>query len=443
MKINIKTTISKIITSKFSLVFVATLAVLLVPVVTSAWGPERATFTQASPATYVTFNSITDDPTWGDERNFYRVRDVSTGEKYSDNANLKSGGEYEVSIFFHNNAASNFNESGTGIAHGAYARADLPPIVKAGQKDVESNAYVGATNANPASVYDYIRLTNATDTDMSIRLIPGSVKFTSQGAHNGATLTDTAVFSAAGQPLGFDNLDGNLPGCDHYSGIVTFRFTAIQPGFTFTKDVRMSGTKDWNDAISAKPGDKVQYRLAYTNTGTSLQKDVAMKDVLPEGIDYVKGSAKLYNSSNPNGKAIDDGISQGGTTIGDYNAKSNAFLLFDATVGNKPCTTLTNTAYVETNNGSLQDTAGVTVTGDCVAALPTTGPAEVVAGLIGVGALTFGIVYYLKSRRELEATVTQVAKGGTSFKGYTSLADVIDDVKKKPLHKRILRRRKK
>ena len=37
-----------------------------------AWGPERTTFTMEKPATYPTFNSITNNPTIGDERDFVR-----------------------------------------------------------------------------------------------------------------------------------------------------------------------------------------------------------------------------------------------------------------------------------------------------------------------------------------------------------------------------------
>lgn len=433
-------------TNKISVVLVATLAVFLVPLATLAWGPERATFTQASPATYVTFNSITDDPTWGDERNFFRVRELSDGQKFSDNVTLKSGGTYEVSIFYHNNAASSFNASGEGIAHGAYARADMPGIVRAGQTDVEANAYVGASNANPTSVYDYIRLSNPTDTDMSIRLVPGTVKYESYGPLNNKQLSDSAIFSAEGQPLGYDKLDGNLPGCDEYSGMITFQFTAIQPDFTFTKDVRLKGQKDWNDTTTAKVGDTVEWRLEYNNTGTSQQKHVTFKDVLPEGLNYVQGSSKIYNSNNPGGKTITDEISQGGMDIGDYNPDSNAIMVYETTVGDKPCNTLVNTAYLETANGNLSDTASVTVLSDkceTVEALPSTGPAEIIAGLIGVGALTFGVVYYLKSRRELGEAVNHVAKGGIAKQRYTSLGDVLDDAQNKPLRKRILHRKKK
>ena len=46
----------------------------------SAWGPERTTFTMASPATYPTFNSITNNPTIGDERDFVRVGEIDAKE---------------------------------------------------------------------------------------------------------------------------------------------------------------------------------------------------------------------------------------------------------------------------------------------------------------------------------------------------------------------------
>ena len=45
-----------------------------------AYGPERQTFTAENPADHVTFNSITNNPTVGDERNFVRVRQVGSAQ---------------------------------------------------------------------------------------------------------------------------------------------------------------------------------------------------------------------------------------------------------------------------------------------------------------------------------------------------------------------------
>ena len=42
-----------------------------------AYGPERPTFTGEKPADYVTFNSITNNKYYGDERNFVTIKPVS------------------------------------------------------------------------------------------------------------------------------------------------------------------------------------------------------------------------------------------------------------------------------------------------------------------------------------------------------------------------------
>ena len=77
---------------------------------TTAWGPERPTFTWEEPADYVTFNSITNNPKIGDERNFVRIRKAGTEDNFLDNVNLEVGAEYEVEIWFHNNAKSKKTE---------------------------------------------------------------------------------------------------------------------------------------------------------------------------------------------------------------------------------------------------------------------------------------------------------------------------------------------
>lgn len=419
-----RTHISKFVqkvTPKYISAFVAIIALaILVPAAVFAWGPARATFTQENPADYVTFNSITNNPKYGDERNFFRIRDVASNQSYGDDATLVAGKEYEAKIFYHNNAKSSLNAGGTGIAQNAFARAEMPALVKANNTDTKAMAYVGASNANPTSVYDHITFKNPSTTDIALRYIPGSAKIASNGAVNGQSLGDSAIFSQTGVKLGYDALNGSLPGCDQYSGYIVFRFVADQPKFTFAKDVRATGTKEWADGVSVKPGDKVDYRLSYKNTGTTEQKNVVMKDVLPAGLTYVPGSTKLQNASFPSGKAIEDGINGAGVNIGNYAPGANAYLVFTATVAGKTCDTFTNTAAAETNNGNLQDSAKVTIPGENCAvvpetptALPTTGPVEVIAGLIGIAAITFATVYYFKSRRELQDAL-QVAQTHTT-----------------------------
>ncbi|USN96526.1 MAG: DUF11 domain-containing protein [Candidatus Nomurabacteria bacterium] len=400
-------------------------SIVVIPVAVFAYGPDRPTFTQAQPATYVTFDSITDDPTYGDERNFFRVRNLTDNKTFEQDANLVPGKEYEAMIFYHNNASSSLNQSGVGIAHGAYARVELPAVVKAHATGTEAEAFIGASNANPKMVFDYFTMQNQTATDISLRYVPGTAVIHNKGMTNGTSLGDTALFSSSGKPLGFDSLNGDLPGCDQYSGWITFAFKAVQPNFTFKKEVRQAGTTGWHDSVTVKKSSTVEYLLSYENTGTINQLDVKLKDILPVGLTYLPGKTKLYDDTNPNGAIVGNGIANGGIDIGNYAPGGSAYLSFEARVDADPCSILKNTASVETDNGNRQDSAVVTVSGTC-AALPTTGPVEVVAGLVGVAAITLGVVYYFRSRRDLESALHN-ARVHTSTG--PSLLDVDSDMK--------------
>lgn len=54
---------------------ISAVCVVLFPTTAYAWGPSRDTYTIENPASHNVFNSITDNPDYGDERNFLRVRD--------------------------------------------------------------------------------------------------------------------------------------------------------------------------------------------------------------------------------------------------------------------------------------------------------------------------------------------------------------------------------
>jgi hypothetical protein len=73
-----------------------------------AYGPERTTFTDQKPADYVTFNSITNNPSMGDERNFVRIREAGVGN-YVDQIDIVPGKTYEVWTYVHNNASETYN----------------------------------------------------------------------------------------------------------------------------------------------------------------------------------------------------------------------------------------------------------------------------------------------------------------------------------------------
>ena len=343
-------------------------AAVIIPAVVLAWGPDRPTFTGANPASYVTFNSITDNPQVGDERNFVRIRESGVGT-YTDNVTLTPGKVYDVMVYYHNNAATNLNASGKGIAQGTTLKMEIPGIVNAGVNAAFTGT-ISATNATPTSVYDQAYGKNATDGQIALRYVSNSAKFTSNGKVNGQTLPDSLF--TTGAKLGYDAQDGVLPGCAEYSGYVIFQMRVDQPNFTVKKQVSVDEGKTWvDDSVEAKAGSTVLYRIVYQNTGTNQQDNVSLDDNLPKGVDYVAGSSLIANSTTGGQyKATKDGITTNGYNAGSYQPKGNVYFKFSAklpTEDQLSCgvNTLVNTARATTTSGYKEDTATVTIKKDC------------------------------------------------------------------------------
>lgn len=409
----------------FTAVVALVAAAIIVPATLLAWGPDRQLFTTAQPADYITFNSITDNPAHGDERNFVQVREASASNTtYADEISLSAGKEYVIYMYYHNNAASNLNLTATGT----YAKAQIPAVVPSGSNGTKAVGYVGATNANPTQVWDDISFKNSTGGDIALRYVPGSATIHNFGATDGATLSDSIVTSGA--TLGYNALDGKVPGCNEYAGYVTFRVKADQPNFSIQKQVRLAGASQWSESVAAKDGDTVDYQIQYKNTGSTQQNNVVLKDTLPTGVNYIAGSTYLVNSANPSPKKVSDNIvTAGGLNIGNYGAGANAYVKFSAKVSTKDVAcgnkTLTNIVQAITNNGTKQDGADVTVKVECEEVdeckpgipvgdkrcedtppvtppeLPRTGTTENIVAVLGLSALIASIAYYVASRRAL------------------------------------------
>ena len=432
-----------------ALVAMVAAAVIIPTVALASWGPDRPTFTMANPAQYVTFNSITDNPVQGDERNFMQVREANAdASTYADSIALQANKEYVINIYYHNNAATSLNDAAhnyAGIARGAYVKAEVPGLVPKGSTGTVSQGYIGASNAKPAQVWDDVKFTNASSGDIALHYVPGSATINNFGKINGQKISDSVV--TTGAPIGYDSLNGEVPGCNGFSGYVTIRVKATQSDFSVEKQVRVLGQTEYKDSITANPGDTLEYRIQYKNTGAINHANVVVKDTLPSYVSYLTGTTNLKNSNNPNGKFISDTLTTTGVNIGDYNAGSNAFVKFNAKIAAKdqlPCgtTTLVNKASVQVGTGTKEDTASTTVKVECAPGkitvcevatkkivtinetdfdaskhskdlsvcketpvtppeLPQTGAGENIVAIVGLSALIASIAYYVASRRAL------------------------------------------
>ena len=353
-----------------SIISGSVLVAAIAPALVWAWGPSRPSFTIEKPADYITFNSITNNPViGGDEKDFVGIREVGSNAKWTNNMKIQNGKEYYVRIYVHNNAASNLNL----VAENVVAKLNVPTTTA---KNVTVQGQISASNAKPNTVWD--EATFSSDNDFNLAYVAGSALFENNGM--GTTKLPDSIVNNTGAKLGYDKLDGKIPGCFQYAGYVTVKVKAQvnQPqektDIDLAKTVRnkTNGEKSWVETANAKSGDTVQFQIHAKNTGSAEIQNLVIRDILPKGLNYVAGSTKLYNTSNPKGLKVSDNVIQNsGINIGSYQPNGDAYVRFDATVSAENSlpvcgdNTLTNIAQASDQKIVKNDTASVKVTKKC------------------------------------------------------------------------------
>ena len=353
-----------------SIISGSVLVAAIAPALVWAWGPSRPSFTIEKPADYITFNSITNNPViGGDEKDFVGIREVGSNAKWTNNMKVQNGKEYYVRMYVHNNAASNLNL----VAENVVAKLNVPTTTA---KNVTVQGQISASNAKPNTVWD--EATFSSDNDFNLAYVAGSALFENNGM--GTTKLPDSIVNNTGAKLGYDKLDGKIPGCFQYAGYVTVKVKAqvSQPqektNIDLAKTVRnkTNGEKSWVETANAKSGDTVQFQIHAKNTGSAGIQNLVIRDILPKGLNYVAGSTKLYNTSNPKGLKVSDNVIQNsGINIGSYQPNGDAYVRFDATVSAENSlpvcgeNTLTNIAQASDQKIVKNDTASVKVTKKC------------------------------------------------------------------------------
>lgn len=429
--------------------------------IANAWGPSnRATFTMEKPASYVTFNSITNNNTEGDERYFVTAKAADNG-KWADTTIVEDGKDYIVKMYVHNNAGANLNLVAENVTAYAY--------IQNNGSQTQVSGKITSTNANPTAYWDETTFKSANGESFTLSFVSGSAEYTNAGGANGAVVKHSLSNNLLnnGVSLGFEKMDGRIPGCFKYSGVVTYKVRAKfdkktvtpAPAFELKKQVRVAGSDTWSEKVEMKAGQTAQYRLYFKNTGNVALKDVILKDVLPQGLTYVKGSTK-YGT-----KTVTDGIVGNGLNFGTVEAGQEIYVYFDVTVDKSDkCESKTFTNIVKSNPkydnngttkevGEKQDTANIDVIcsskkkktcddfgakdtpegnytekrefqdedGNIIicyiekivvppttpedntpVSLPKSGPTEVISSMIGLSSLGMASAYYISSRKRLQ-----------------------------------------
>lgn len=458
---------------------IATILALVGVSAVNAWGPERTTFTMEKPASYVTFDSITDNQSsesvgLGDERNFVRVRKAGettfTDKVEISDADAKSGQEFEVYVFYHNNAASNYNLTAENTKVYAY----FPGIIS-GNSTAETGAKISASNANPTSVWDEADFVNQSSVGVRLRYVEDSATIYWNGGRTTAKIgedmfTTGALIGYCAEGETNCVLDGKVPGCAEYSGYIIYKVKVEQASIYLSKMASTDGV-NYYDNITARVGDTIHYKVVAKNLGSIATTKIAIKDQLPTGLQAT--SDAIFKDTATNGATKTEALSSDFFTstgaqsyqlsVGgegwyiEYDAK-----ITDEVFGGKTCgaAKLINTVYMDYaledgGFGSLGNQAAVLVSAPCeepeptpedcatnpnlpgcqekncktnpemegCQQLPNTGPLEIVLAVIIIAGIGGGGYYLYRSRRTLK-TVENVAKGETTdVKEETSIKD--------------------
>ena len=410
-------------------------AAALAPVIVSAWGDSsngRKTYTleqinKGDLGEKITFNSITNGKI-GDERNFVGAK-VAGAKVSTWNANeikVKDGETYTIRLFVHNNSPRGMQ----AIAKGVKATFSIPTNVAKSQTIV---GYLDSSNATPNRYWDEVTLT--ADENIYLEYVDGSAKYNN---NKGDFKLPNEVITS-GATLGYTSMNGEIPGCYEYSGVVTIDVKVHSSvAAKLSKQVRIKGTKTWSESVEAKVGDEVEYQIEYVNLLAEQVKNVMIRDILPTNVEYVANSTYLYNSNYKNGVLLEDNtVTTSGINIGDYNAKGNAYVRFTGKVVDKTMACgknqLVNWANATVSGSSVKnavykDDASVLVDKVCEepdepenpekpenptpdnpgkpaeetpAEIVNTGAGTVATGAIGAGSVVTTLGYYLASRKKL------------------------------------------
>ncbi len=431
----------------------------------SAWGPERSTFTMQDPATYPTFNSITDNPTIGDERDFVRI-----GEINADVTDLKNevevvpGRQYLVYVYFHNNASSTFNDSAhnhSGVAVQTRMSTSFSTVLTPSSKG-KVTATITASNSNPTSVWDEAYFTTTTE-KVLMHYVSGSAKIYNDWGANGSVMP-SSLFTEEGTLLGLNTLNGVIPGCEEYHGVVSYVLQAEELGGSIDKTVSKDG-ENFSESVSATSGDEITFKLAIANTGDVALTNATIKDVLPAGLTLVPGSVSLRANDSTTADQLSDNILSTGYNLGTIGTGNTVYITYKATVnGDFDCTgtELANSATLtydsDTTSGDIRTDSATVVAKktDCAEPetcetnpnldgcqpektcatnpemegcqeLPNTGPVEIVLAAVIIAGIGGGGYYLYRTKRTLRAVEGSVS-GKTA--GKTTIKDLDKDLGK-------------
>lgn len=271
----------------------------------------------------IVFNSITDGE-FGDERNFVGAALIDSRESvwYGNQIEVEIGKKYAICLYI-----SNDNPNGLrAIAESTRVSFSLPTTAS---ESITVIGYIDSSNAKPERCWDCVTL--HADRKIYIEYVKGSARYFNRGMGK-IPLSDDIITS--GTPIGYDRFDGRIPGGHGYQGVITIEVTTRSSVTArMLAKCRLKGTSYWTEPVYANIGDEIEFQIEYENLTDGIAKNVMIRDILPDNMEYVEGSTYLYNYSYQNGLKVDQNtVATTGINIGNYGARGNAYVRFTAKI---------------------------------------------------------------------------------------------------------------
>lgn len=270
-------------------------------------------------------------------------------------------------IYYHN---TELPDSGK-IAESLSVKIDLPTTAGSTQ-----TATVSIKGDNTNTVVDTASV-NLDRSDAYLEFVPGSAEWKHNvGTRENVTYETLNIADSVITGDGFTPIENEQP-CYEFEAWITFAARVRVPSVEIQKEVADSDEKAWAEEVTSAPGGTVKFLLTIRNNGNARVNSVTVKDFLPEGMTYVPGSTKVFDSNNLTGVTASDNIvGAQGINIGDLPNDTIAYVSFSATIDGADSfecgiNTIVNRAQVVaiSFNGD-EDTAQVRVNKTCTTGTP-------------------------------------------------------------------------
>lgn len=237
---------------------------------------------------------------------------------------------------------------------------------------IEVLGLIQASNATPDQYQDSVTLTSETPFHLEYAYGTARLENSGIGGGGGIPLGDEIVTRAdeGGVVIGYDALDGKLPGGEDYVSYVSCEvFVIYDANFKVQQTARLEGELDWdpNGVSDVKVGDVIQFQTEYQNWSDEVREHVVMTIIWDEGLEFVPGSVLVYNTLYPDGNSVSDptlryggdGYTAFALDLGSYATGANVYLRFSAVVTDANADSSMCLAAVENGGVALNSTTAV------------------------------------------------------------------------------------